>query len=256
MIVFLLSFSTILQAQRIRSSDVDNYVKVNELQFVKDYQVLIKDSIYNDIFIKTADFKKLFGKKYSENKNTLAFNAIDFNSCEITVNNEERYAGYDYLSIKNKEWYGEQDYFLRATVMHEISHYYFYQCALELEKIKNVEVNQYYRLSLFQYPNAELSYGAKFIEEGICEYLKYYWKLSPAISNDYQPKNINDIVTNGNKYEILYGYSSQFVKDFIDCSIKQYGRPKNAIEILLHNKPPSYEEILKPEKFYGRLSIY
>lgn len=253
-ILFIL-LSPVLLAQRIKSIDIDNYVKTNEYQFVIDYQKFVKDTIYNDIYFTTANFKKLFGKKY--NRTTLAFNTITNNSsCEITINNEERYTDYDYSQSKYKDGYTEFNYFLRATAMHEISHYYFMQVTLEMQKIRNIEVNKYYTYSISTFPNVELQYGAKFIEEGISEYLKIAWGLAPPLAKDYKPSTKAEIVTTGDKYEILYGYSCQFVRDFMDCNIKQYGRPKNALMILLHNRPPSYEEILHPEKFYERLSIY
>ena len=237
------------------SQGISEYIKNNEEQFALDYQTFVKDTLYNDIYIVTLNFKKYFGKKY--NRTTLAFNAISNNSsCEITVNNEERYTDYDYSQLKNKDSYTEFNYFVRATVMHEITHYYFMQIILEMQKIKNIEVSKYYTYNLTIIPNAEMQYGAKFIEEGICEYLKISWGLSPELRKDYKPSNKSEIITNGDKYEILYGFSSQFVKDFMDCNIKTFGRPKNAVMIILHNNPPSYEEILDPRLYFERLSIY
>jgi len=217
-----------------------------------DYQNFVGDTIYNDIFFETLDFRK----QKIDKPNTLAFNIIyNSSSCEIIVNNEERYAGLDFRDVKNKNNYDENSYFVYATVMHEISHYYFQQVVNEM-RIENIEVNQYYRYTLRIYPNPELQYGAKFIEEGICEYLKYKWGLAPLITKDYKPQNKYEIHNQGEKYPILYAWSSEFVREFMDCQIKLYGRPRNALMILLHNEPPSYEEILDPQKFYKRLSIY
>jgi hypothetical protein len=254
-LILLLILPISLLAQKPKSKDIDDYVKQNESQFIIDYQYFVKDTIYNDIFFATANFRKLFGKDY--NQSTLAFNTMyEGSSCEITVNNEERYVDYDYTKVRHKENYGETDYFIRATVFHEISHYYFAQVILEMRKIRGAEVSEYYTYSLRQFPNVELQYGAKFIEEGICEYLRYKWGLAPEIKMSYMPTSKNEIIKQGEKYPILYGYSSQFVKEFMDLNIKLYGRPKNALMILLHNRPPNYEEILHPEKYYQRLIIY
>jgi hypothetical protein len=167
------------------------------------------------------------------------------------VNNEEKFSGYSYKSA-NQSLFDEYDYFLKATVFHEIMHYYFYQCILEMEKIRNIDVDNYYN-GILTIPNPEQIYGSKFIEEGICEYFVQRIGESPIMKNYYKPKFKSDFMVKTKMFDIQYAYSSIFLKDFLDASIENSGRLKFGIFALLRNPPPTYEEILNPDKYFNRL---
>ena len=237
---------------------IDLYVNNGENQkmFIREFENYVKDTIYNDMFFKTTNFKKYFkGKK--DGTSTLAINVVYTNaSCEINVNNEEKYKAIDYkiLPEEKKQWYDETNYFLKATVFHEISHYYFYQIIMEMERIRQIDVNNYYS-GILTYPSPEMTYGAKFIEEGICEYLVHKWGLAPKIQGDYRPKTKDDIIHATDDYSLTYGYSSQYIQDFLDIATEFNGRVKYGIMIILQNRPPSYQEILNPQSYFDRLKL-
>jgi len=63
------------------------------------------------------------------------------------------------------------------------------------------------------------------------------------------PKTIEDLMNKDISYEIKYKYSSYYLKPFLDTTDFKKG-----VKILLHNSPPTYEEILNPDMYYGRLS--
>ena len=125
---------------------INQYVNstINQKKFIAEYQKLIKDSLYNDIYFRTETPKT---------KNTaLAYNVLSLNSdCEIVVTNLERYRAFEFVDSL-EYMYGDDDNFLKATVFHEISHYYFAQVILEMTKIKHLKVNEYYTLNIYQFP--------------------------------------------------------------------------------------------------------
>lgn len=233
---------------------IDLYINSNYRQqgFLEEYQLLLKDTLYNDIFFRTANFRKEQGKKYD--KGLLAYNVITANSCEIVINNIENYRRIEY-NPKDSLKYNDGDYFLKAVVFHEISHYYIYQLMIEMQKIRNIPVDQYYMQAMTMFPNVELQYGAKFIEEGICEYIVQQYNLSRKFQNIYVPKTQKDFMEKELGYDIQYKYASKFVEDFLDMFIALDDRPKIGLMILLNNRPPSYDEILNPESYYCRLKL-
>jgi hypothetical protein len=102
--------------------------------------------------------------------------------------------------------------------------------------------------TLRMFPNPSTRFGAAFIEEGICEYVIYYLNESTPIRNISKPMNQLDLMNNFNKTNNLYCYSVVFLEEFLD----KYGIHKG-MEILIGNKPPSYEEIISPKLFFNRI---
>lgn len=242
---------------RPTSLGIDRYInsKANQQMFLSEFQKLVKDTLYNDMFFSTKNFRKTTPKDQYV-PNVLAYNESYGNySCEIVVNNEEKFSGYEYKNNKNKEYYNQNDYFIKPTVFHEIMHYYFYQCILELEIFDSIRVNEYYKDGIIIYPNIEMQFGAKFIEEGICEYLTQSNGEVPKLLEWYEPKTIGNLQNKYNRQDIFYGYASQYLKDFMDYQILKFDKIKYPIMILLKNRPPNYEEILNPDKFFKRLII-
>lgn len=228
---------------------IDRYVNSiqNQKDFINEYQKLIKDSLYNDIFFHTETPPK------EKKRPPLAYNLISLSySCEIVVNNQENYKAFTYDTLKANQ-FTQEDNFLKATIFHEISHYYFYQCMLEMEKIQHVEVNQYYTYYISMFPNRELQYGSKFIEEGLCEYIVQKWKLCPEFIEYLIPQRKSDFEDSSLDFDLQYVYASKYLKDFLDLTTKQYGSLKEGIKIILSNNPPNYNEILHPELYFNRL---
>jgi len=239
------------------SLGIDLYVEHNQDYFLSTFKKYVKDSLYSDIWFTTRNFKKTTPKEQYD-PFVLAYNESYGNgSCEIVIDNQERYQGFDYKEIKNPDSYNQFDYFVKQVVLHEIMHDYFNQCILELkmnDTIGNI-VNTYYTTNLYTFPNIELQFGAKFIEEGICEYFIQANKECPQLVEYYVPQTVNDLKNKFNRNDILYDYRSMYLKDFMDYQIMKFGKIKYPIMILLKNKPPTYQEILNPQLFYNRLII-
>ena len=64
----------------------------------------------------------------------------------------------------------------------------------------------------------------------------------------YIPKKLSDLSKPENAHDIFYRYSAYTLVEFLDTT-----GLKRGIKILLHNRPPSSEEILEPELFFARL---
>jgi hypothetical protein len=225
---------------------IDSYVNSsdNQKNFIIEYQKLIKDSIYNDIFFVTKAPPK------TQKNPPLAYNILSLNNdCEITVNNQARYVAFEYDTLKKDE-YNQDQYFLKATIFHEITHYYFMQCVIELEKIKHIEVNRYYAYNINMIPNQEYQYGASFIEEGVCEYIIQKWKLCPELLVYHKPINIYDFEDKSLDYDIKYMYASKYLKNFLDSKTTL----KEGLIIILSNNPPNYNEILHPDLYFNGLN--
>ena len=237
------------------SLGIDVYIESNQDLFLHDFKLLVKDSLYSDVWFITKNFKKTTAKEQYD-PFVLAYNESSGGSCEIVVNNEERFSGYDYKNDKNKENYSQNDYFVKPTVLHEIMHSYFNQCCLEARMYDTLNiVNTYYTTNLYTFPNVELQFGAKFIEEGICEYFIQANRECPELKEYYIPQREQDLRNRANRYDILYDYSSQYIKDFMDYQTLKFGKIKYPIMILLKNRPPNYKEILSPDLFYKRLEF-
>ena len=72
-------------------------------------------------------------------------------------------------------------------------------------------------------------------------------------NNEYFPDTKADLLNKKNVFDVKYKYSSQYLKDFLDITTKQYGSIKIGIEMLLENNPPTYLEIINPNMFFYRL---
>jgi hypothetical protein len=218
---------------------------INQKHFIAEYQTLIKDSIYNDIYFSTETAK--------DKTAPLAYNDISLNSsCEIVVSNNERYRAFEYYDSL-KYMYNENDNFLKATIFHEISHYYFTQVILEMTRVKHLKVNQYYIQNITMFPNQELQYGEKFIEEGFCEYIIQKFHLCPIFNNISIPQTKADLLNPKKNYEYQYVYSSRTLSQYLDSCILKDGNVKRGLMLILSDRPPNFQEILKPKYYYHRL---
>ena len=69
-----------------------------------------------------------------------------------------------------------------------------------------------------------------------------------APKRPFIPRTIKGLTDKNNRYLVNYKYSSYYLKTFLDTTGFKMG-----VKVLLHNSPPSYEEILKPDLFFSRL---
>jgi hypothetical protein len=140
----------------------------------------------------------------------------------------------------------EANNFVKAVLFHELTHCYFSQVIREMRMYEMHVSLEYNDFSLIP----RNSFGSKFIEEGVSEYVII--KMGEEVVSDkgYIPESIEEISNKENEFTILYKYSAQYLKPFIDdLGIKK------AIQVLAGNSPPTLEEILFPARFYSRLVI-
>ena len=140
--------------------------------------------------------------------------------------------------------------FVKTSIMHELGHSYFLQITIET-LFDSLKIHKEYdfrnRLSVRMFPNVEQAYGAEFIEEGVCQYIIQQMQLEIP-QKPFIPTEVSDMMNKKNDALIKYGYSVVFLKEFLD-----FMGLKQGIRILITNPPPTYEEILNPDKFYNRL---
>jgi len=105
-------------------------------------------------------------------------------------------------------------------------------------------------INKFKYNNFRIyhprdrTYGAEFIEEGICEYIAH--KAGEIL---YPEEVFPDFNSNWDKYEIKYQYAEYYVRQILD----RYDNIKEGIKMILLTPPPTKEEIRNPELYYKRV---
>lgn len=221
------------------------YVKVNEEKIVNEYYGFIKDTLYS-YYIEVDDLSLYTDYDSLESGR---FYIPD----EIIITSELKYTDYElkFLPKWKRNSLVENNEFVKAVMIHELTHVYFYQIIQEMQ-IRNMEVA--YEYTNFRIiPMRETYFGSEFIEEGVCEYITQKSGEVIPYQNITTPKTREEILDKNNSTNIKYKYSSAYVKDFLDLTTKQYGSIKEGIIILLRNKPPTYEEILYPNLFFNRL---
>jgi len=225
---------------RPTSKGVDNYIERNEYQFIIDYQNHIKDTLFYEPFISTDDLSDY----YNYTRGDMGYYEPPDN---IIINNEPRYIEYELSRLNDfqKSQYRESNKFVRAVVMHELTHCYFYQQIRIAEQ--NHELEYEFRQGLRIVPVND--YGTDFVEEGICEYQTLL--MGEMIGYDEELRiTKGQLLNNKDSYEVKYRYSAQYVKPIVDkLGLRQ------AIYLMVTSKPPSTEEILKPNLYYQRLNV-
>ena len=225
---------------RPTSKGVDNYVERNWLVFIDDYQNFVNDTLFFEPFISTDDLSDYVNYTRGDMG---YFERPD----NIIISNEPRYIDYELkrLSEYEKNRYRDATQFVRGVVMHELTHCYMYQIMMIAEHDKKLEYEWRQGLRIIPVD----SYGTDFIEEGVCEVVVEM--MDEMIVSDERLVLIkNDLnIANRNQQRVKYAYSRQFVKPVVE----EYGL-KAAIYLMITNKPPSDEEILKPELYYDRLN--
>jgi hypothetical protein len=219
---------------------ISYYVKQNESDFISQFEKIVNDTLY-DVYITVDDLSR-----YGVDSDVLGYCSSTLGFSEIIITNEEKYVAYEAadMSAINKQTFTYANNFVKGTVFHELTHKYFNQVIVQM-RMNNVSVSsEYCNLSMIP----RNSFGAVFIEEGVCEYVAV--KIGEVIFGEgFIPKSVKDITDKKNKFYINYVYSAEYVKSFLDC----YGL-KKGIQILVGMKPPTYDEMLYPVKFYSKIS--
>lgn len=221
---------------------IELYIRDNEAQFISDFQDLVNDTLY-DVYLIVDDVSK-----YTGDDGTLGYCIPGSSTAsEIVITNEEKFLAYEVsmLSKYQRRTIVEANNFVKGVVFHELTHNYFSQVIREMRMYEMHVANEYNNFSIIP----RNTFGALFIEEGISEYVNL--KIGEEIVlGDYIPETIEEITDPENKDDMIYRYSQQYLKSFID-----YYGIKKAIQILVGNPPPTVEEIYYPPRFYSRLII-
>ena len=222
------------------SRGIDKYVEANWFVFIQDYQNHISDTLFYEPFISTDDLSRYFGYKGGD----LGYFEYPDN---IIVTNEPRYIDYELnrLSRFQKNQYRETNQFVRAVVMHELTHCYFYQNVMQVRNGDSLHID--FRPGLRIVPQD--NYGADFLEDGFCEYVCA--DMDEMIPYDQKHFLIKNDLSTANRYsyEVKYRYAMQFITPVI----QQHGL-RHAIRTVVSHAAPNQEEILNPELYYHRLN--
>ena len=211
---------------------INTYIKNNEQSLIREYEYKIQDTLY-DVNIFTEDLK---GDDLGE------FYIPDY----IIITNAEKFIAYefsDFSKFKQKTT-SYRDRTVKSVVFHELTHAYFYQTTINMRNENKTVSPEYSTFRMFS--TASMKFSVDFIEEGICEYMIHSLKETVPLENILVPETESDLLDN--KVNTLYCYSVYVLKNFLDS----YGI-KKGMEILISNKPPSIEEMLKPELYFNRL---
>ena len=229
-----------LKNGRPTSKGIDLYVEENAEKLVQEFQDFISDTLYN---------AHIYTEDLSGNTNQDPLELGNYYPNEIFINNAAFFIAYelDDLSPENLDTIVNSNQFVKAAVFHELMHHYIYQLSIEMLRQDQVSVDRAYQ-SFFRIYSSRENPGSRFIEEGICEYATL--RLEEVISRNRpsRPKKPDDLNRSDKKYDIYYRYSARVLAEFLEAE-----GLKRGIKILLHNPPPSVEEILDPDLFFARL---
>lgn len=251
--VTVLPQEALLQYQNSRPTQkgIDKYVNDNSNDFIDEFQLYVKDSIYADVYITSTDLQQLADYDSLELGRTEIFSNSGY---EIIIGNTGKFNDYSLYTVRHKKRlfksFDQYSQFVKSTVVHELSHVYFRQIMMILASKDSL--NTYYR-NVQLYPNPERRYGSEFIEEGLCEYLTRNKGEILEIRDVYKPETTGDLLDRHNVSQVKYHYSSYYLKDFMDSMVTVKGKVKYGIEVLLTNNPPNYSEILNPKLYFNRL---
>jgi len=224
------------------SRGISQYIEDNRDSLVAEYERFVRDTLYN-VWIYAEDLTQYdivdsleLGRYYPH---------------EVFINTAEEFQAYelDDLSRLRKTFTEESNKFVKGTVMHELTHAYIHQISLEMQVIDSIRMHRAYQTYIWILRTHE-TFGSVFIEEGICEYMA--GKMGEIIPprKPVRPTDIEELTDRENKYQFQYKYAASFLETFLDTT-----GFKKGVKILLHNPPPTYEEILEPDRFFGRLAV-
>jgi hypothetical protein len=219
---------------------IDRYVEEKAEELILEFQEFIQDTLYN-ANIYTDDLSE----DLSENPTELGI----YYPNEIFINNAGTFLAYelDELPQQSRDTIISSNQFVKAAVFHELTHHYIYQISIEMLRQDSIRVDRAYQ-SFFRIYSQRDDPGPKFIEEGICEYVTVEMKEILTGRRPYIPRKPADLYRTDKTYDIYYSYAAYSLNKFLDTA-----GLKRGIKILLHNRPPSVEEILDPDLYFARL---
>jgi len=229
-----------LKNGRPTSKGIDRYVEERGETLIQELQAFIGDTLYN---------ANLYTEDLSKHNEENSLELGNYYPNEIFINNEEIFLAYELEDLPKyrQDTIRSSNLFVKAAVFHELMHHYIYQLSIEMLRRDQISVDRAYQ-SFFRIYSERGDPGSRFIEEGICEYVTLKMEETITRRRPYIPKKTSDLAKPENAYNVFYKYSAHCLTDFLD----EKGL-KQGIKILLHNRPPSAEEIIDPDLFFARL---
>lgn len=217
---------------------IEQYINKYQENVIKEYEYRI-DSLY-DVYIFTENLSET-----AEADELGNFYLPD----QIILTNEEKYVAFEFkdLSKYKQRSLNYTDRTVKAVIFHELTHAYINQIIFIRQNQNEYVSSEYGMIRMFPVPGHQ--FGADFIEEGICEYVVYYLNESSPLKDVPVPESATDLIDPKNIVNNLYYYSVVYLKDFLDREGIRKG-----IEILVNNRPPTYDEILNSKIYFNRLN--
>ncbi|MEA3461969.1 MAG: hypothetical protein U9R49_08825 [Bacteroidota bacterium] len=230
-----------LKNGRPTSKGIDRYVEENAHSLILDFQDYIDDTLYN---------ANIYTEDLSKNSDHNPLELGNYYPNEIFINNAEIFIAYELemLPKRSRDTIISSNLFVRAAVFHELMHHYIYQIGIEMLRRDQIEVDRAYQ-SFFRVYSYRDDPGPRFIEEGICEYVTLKMKETISPRRPYIPRKASDLSRPEKAHDIYYKYSAYCLREFLDTTGLKQG-----VKILLHNSPPTTDEILDPDLFFARLN--
>ena len=232
-----------LKNGRPTSKGIDRYVEENAERLVNEFQDFIGDTLYNT---------NIYTEDLSKNADLNPLELGNYYPNEIFINNAEVFLAYELEAVdrSRRDSIISSNLFVKAAVFHELMHHYIYQLGIEMMRTDSIQVDRAYQSFFRIYSNRD-DPGSRFIEEGICEYATTKMNETITRRRPYIPRKASELSQPENRYKIFYKYSAYSLTEFLDTT-----GLKKGMKILLHNPPPSTEEILDPELFFTRLEVF
>lgn len=224
------------------SEGIEQYVEENTDSLLREYHDFMGDTLYN-VWIYTANLE--------EQGDTNLIELGRYFPHEIYISTAERFEAYelDDLSPGRRENLRESNKFVKGVMIHELTHEYVNQIGVEMRSLHKIHVDKSYETGVW-IVNSHENFGSSFIEEGLCEYISGEMGELIQPTRVEKPGSIEELLDRDNQYMVKYKYAVGFLENFLDTTGFKVG-----VQILLHNPPPSYEEILYPDHFFGRLVV-
>jgi len=229
-----------LKNGRPTSKGIDLYVEENSERLIEEIQNFIDDTLYN---------ANIYTEDLSRNNEHNPLELGNYYPNEIFITNAEVFLAYEIEALQavQRDSIINSNLFVNAAVFHELIHHYIYQVSIEMLRRDHIDVDRAYQ-SFFRIYSDRDNPGARFIEEGICEYVTLRMKARISRGRPRIPRSPRDLTREENEYNVYYRYATYCLEDFLDTQDLKQG-----IMILLHNRPPSTEEMLDMDLYFARL---
>ena len=222
------------------SQGIRQYVEENSGSLIREYQDFVDDTLYN-VWIYAVD-----PEDYDQ-ADSLELGW--YFPHEIYISTEESFVAYELADLEpeRKIALRECNKFVRAVMVHELTHEYVNQIAVEMKSRDPRSVHRSYQTDIWIIRSHE-TFGSSFIEEGLSEYMtEKMGELIPP-KHPFIPATVEELLSKDKRYDVKYKYASAILQPFLDST-----GFKRGVMVLLHNSPPTYEEALHPDLYFSRL---